>query len=644
MAKQTSKPKPKPKPKRSAAEIAKAMLGAAKAKPTAQPTRPAKSSKSAAKSAKPAEKSAKRGVTAAKPAAPRATAPSSPAASRSLPELLEASRLAVTRSDLPAALALLLDAWHLAPAAEVATAIERVGARAQTRLAPPGGKTAKLRDDAWNAAALAGDPVMRGVLVDTVSETKGSAYTLERIELLVKHHDPRVSTCVVRLIETPIYNASVSRTTAFWKRMFQLLSELGDPRIVAQQRGFAVAWDANRELNEPERPVLKRRLQNALPDIEAAYSAGPSRLAAADVARCAAIIAALDSAIMPDSEQNEQRLLAEIYAAPDDDHVRMVYADWLQERAEPRGELIMLQLARARGEEPTADQARREAELLEEHGKRWLGPLVKAVNKQGMEYERGFLTKCAVNKQLEPVQAGGGFAYGAVMDSSPGWATVREVTGAVPASDDCKVPSLRALLELESPHIAILASLTRPLAVERLSWIGPCRNFEVAAFTQIRVLPALRVLELVTREASSITPEDLARLVHAPACAKLESLVLAVDHRRLPTWIDAVAASSVLRLEIRGESSEWSWPFVVERDRANRLSRLSIRVPGLYLAEQATQAIEALEELPATALTSLHITISSPGSNYDRLRERLDIAIAALQLEQPVVIDQLHRK
>src|SRR5512139_249412 len=44
----------------------------------------------------------------------------------------------------------------------------------------------------------------------------------------------------------------------------------------------------------------------------------------------------------------ERTLLDEIYAAPDDDGVRSIYADWLIERGDPLGTFISLQLARVR--------------------------------------------------------------------------------------------------------------------------------------------------------------------------------------------------------------------------------------------------------------------------------------------------------
>ena len=78
-------------------------------------------------------------------------------------------------------------------------------------------------------------------------------------------------------------------------------------------------------------------------------------------------------------------LLAEVIANPEDDLPRMVYADWLQQRGDPRGELITLQLA---GKAKLADA------LLKKHKKAWAPKLGSYV------YARGFavLYKVAVDK------------------------------------------------------------------------------------------------------------------------------------------------------------------------------------------------------------------------------------------------------
>src|SRR5262245_33042590 len=74
---------------------------------------------------------------------------------------------------------------------------------------------------------------------------------------------------------------------------------------------------------------------------------------------------------MPDREAHLQA----IFENPTDDGARLVFADWLEEQGDPRGEFIRLQIERQR--QPTADAdglrpfVRREDELLAAHGRLW---------------------------------------------------------------------------------------------------------------------------------------------------------------------------------------------------------------------------------------------------------------------------------
>ena len=75
-----------------------------------------------------------------------------------------------------------------------------------------------------------------------------------------------------------------------------------------------------------------------------------------------------------------EALLAAIYAHPDDDAPRSVYADALIEAADPRGELIAFQLRQNR--DPRVQT------LLDRYSASWLGPLAPIV--MASEWKRGF--------------------------------------------------------------------------------------------------------------------------------------------------------------------------------------------------------------------------------------------------------------
>ncbi len=82
-----------------------------------------------------------------------------------------------------------------------------------------------------------------------------------------------------------------------------------------------------------------------------------------------------------------RELLDAVLAAPDDDDPRLVLADALLERGEPRGELIALQ---CRSAGPTeGEAAEREASLLQRHWRRWSAP-ARAVARR-WRFARGFV-------------------------------------------------------------------------------------------------------------------------------------------------------------------------------------------------------------------------------------------------------------
>lgn len=103
------------------------------------------------------------------------------------------------------------------------------------------------------------------------------------------------------------------------------------------------------------------------------------------------------------SDRDQAMLLAAVLARPDDDGPRLVYADWLSEREDPRGTFIVLQCKgdlRADG-------------LLRQHGDAWTAKLRQFTLKQ--TFRRGFVegvvmrgaafaTRADTLFSLEPVQ------------------------------------------------------------------------------------------------------------------------------------------------------------------------------------------------------------------------------------------------
>ena len=104
---------------------------------------------------------------------------------------------------------------------------------------------------------------------------------------------------------------------------------------------------------------------------------------------------------------NEQDFLAAITDSPDDEVPRLVYADWLDEQGDPRGEFIRVQCQRAKLEarDPRCLELDfRERSLLADYRNHW----AKEVRKWGrvIQYRRGFVEDITVqaSKFLESGQ------------------------------------------------------------------------------------------------------------------------------------------------------------------------------------------------------------------------------------------------
>src|SRR5262249_36622124 len=137
-----------------------------------------------------------------------------------------------------------------------------------------------------------------------------------------------------------------------WTRLFRLLQDIGDVRMrkPLEEKLAGPRWSGS--FYQVLFPRIKKTLDDLrepdpLPDADASLveklADGALALATADPSAPLSL-----RRPKPGSGKTEEELLAMVYDDPESDGPRVVYGDWLLERADPRGELMTLQLKRAR--------------------------------------------------------------------------------------------------------------------------------------------------------------------------------------------------------------------------------------------------------------------------------------------------------
>jgi uncharacterized protein (TIGR02996 family) len=207
----------------------------------------------------------------------------------------------------------------------------------------------------------------------------------------------------------------------------------------------------------------------------------------------------------PKREATERALLAAILAHPAEDAPRAVYADWLTERGEPRGEFITLQLAKR---QTPALRARADA-LLAKHKKDWVGRFggkkveygftertwAKA-NPTKWEFVRGFVDWCSMKAE--------DFARNApaLLEAEPvrrAHVTDRDVESLI------VVKEIRELRELDFRRVRLkgeIATLVGATCFAKLEVLGlemcglGIKGTKVLATAEPKNFPALFALEL----------------------------------------------------------------------------------------------------------------------------------------------------
>lgn len=231
-------------------------------------------------------------------------------------------------------------------------------------------------------------------------------------------------------------------------------------------------------------------------------------------------------------------LLADILAHPRDDTPRAVFADWLSERDDPRGELIILQLVLAKpvvgarayiyrlhGEERSAQQGALEARvqtLVKKHQAAWLAPMRPYV--RTWQWRRGF----ADGFEADAAK----FLEGIAVTAAHTPIAHLKLTGMKPGTlaKLCARPELVHLESLDlheqrlGPHDAAALGAAPFEALRSLDlWGNPLGDEGLAA---ILGSPHLAHLERLELYKCGLTRASLATLARAPCLSTLRTLDL----------------------------------------------------------------------------------------------------------------------
>lgn len=245
----------------------------------------------------------------------------------------------------------LLAAWRHHRTAELAALIERVGKRANPTNLEHSPAAIRRRIASLTPADIS--PLVSAIM-------RAPAITPAVIALateLAAHAepDPRIADMLDDLYEHDEIDP----------RLVEQIARHDDPRTRDRLLAAADHWAKQRQ--HPRRADIDHLVQTTrrIPAFEVSLTADFSPY---------------DELLAPD--RTLARLLDAVYDDPANDHARFVYADALQDSADPRGELITLQL--------TNPGTQRERSLLKKHARAWLGAVANDLRTSGLVYRRGF--------------------------------------------------------------------------------------------------------------------------------------------------------------------------------------------------------------------------------------------------------------
>jgi uncharacterized protein (TIGR02996 family) len=178
----------------------------------------------------------------------------------------------------------------------------------------------------------------------------------------------------------------------------------------------------------------------------------------------------------------DEAFLQAVVESPDDDAPRLVYADWLEERGDPRGEFIRVQCRLARlapGDPRYSKLYRRTDQLWAAHSETWLQPFQRALAERSLSFHALFYGHMGVPR-------GPLFDRGFLEEVSMAadhFLTLADVLFRL-------APVRKAVLYEARDHMSALARSPYPARLKALGLHGQPNNFSPGEFSDYYPVPA----------------------------------------------------------------------------------------------------------------------------------------------------------
>lgn len=315
--------------------------------------------------------------------------------------LLNDARELHERGEFEAALEVLLERWAEVRNPDLATAIEHICASIERPALS--GRTRARRRREWMEIADEATPHDYTRLLNALPTFTCAQATelLDRTEEWVP--SPVVFSALLDIVGRPPKGYQGQGKEAFWKLALQRMKTHGDPRALRELTALPDRFRDARWVGAPESglPTSVAYLIDEIPGLAQQIRALPTELSEDEHTECVRLTARVDARrSAPEYERHRADLVEQVHRDPSDDEVRLVLADVLSELGDPRGEFIVLQMARAHGETTTKAMRERERALLLANQRAWLGAIEPAVGRSGLIYRRGFAAAGKIDAQL----------------------------------------------------------------------------------------------------------------------------------------------------------------------------------------------------------------------------------------------------